>query len=261
MRVVVVGKGGSGKSLVSGTMARVLARRGQRVLALDSDPMPGLAINLGLGPLEDEMLTDAAEKDESGRWRLKKGIGAARAVQRYSAVAPDGVRLLQFGKAGDQGFVPFMGSLNAFHQVLYRIARDDVLRDWTIIGDHPAGPRQTAFGWAPYADTFLMIVEPTWQSVLTARRIGRIARAKKQGEVLVVANKIRGEQDLRRVEERMGGSAFAVVPADPAVRSADVAGEALLDHAPGCPAIRAVEKLVDRLERRTLDLSETTKSG
>ncbi|MFN2388216.1 MAG: AAA family ATPase [Actinomycetota bacterium] len=82
MRIAVVGKGGSGKSVISGTIARLLARRGERVLALDSDPIPGLAISLGLGPLGTSMLADAVEQDEKGRWKLKRGIGAARAVQR-----------------------------------------------------------------------------------------------------------------------------------------------------------------------------------
>ncbi|MGI8407378.1 MAG: AAA family ATPase, partial [Actinomycetota bacterium] len=113
MRIAVVGKGGSGKSVVAGTIARVLARRGHRVLALDSDPIPGMAISLGLGPLTDAMLVEASEKNEQGRWKLKKGVGAARAVQRYSVIGPDGVRLLQFGKAGAEGLEHVMGSVNA----------------------------------------------------------------------------------------------------------------------------------------------------
>jgi CO dehydrogenase maturation factor len=68
MRIAVVGKGGAGKSVVAGTMARLLARRGDKVLALDSDPIPGLAISLGLGSLTTPMLQDAVEKDEKGRW-------------------------------------------------------------------------------------------------------------------------------------------------------------------------------------------------
>jgi CO dehydrogenase maturation factor len=46
LRVAVVGKGGAGKSLIAGT----LARRGHHVLALDVDTLPGLALSLGLGP-------------------------------------------------------------------------------------------------------------------------------------------------------------------------------------------------------------------
>ena len=50
MRLAIVGKGGAGKSAICGTLARTLARRGHRVLALDVDRLPGLALSLGLAP-------------------------------------------------------------------------------------------------------------------------------------------------------------------------------------------------------------------
>lgn len=73
MRLAVVGKGGAGKSVITGTLARLLARRGCRVLALDSDMQPGLALTLGAHVPPDPPLLDAVEKDENGRWRLKQG--------------------------------------------------------------------------------------------------------------------------------------------------------------------------------------------
>ena len=48
MKLVVAGKGGSGKTSISGTMARVLARDGRRVLAIDADSNPNLALTLGI---------------------------------------------------------------------------------------------------------------------------------------------------------------------------------------------------------------------
>jgi cellulose biosynthesis protein BcsQ len=35
--LATAGKGGAGKSVLAGTLARILARRGHRVLAVDSD--------------------------------------------------------------------------------------------------------------------------------------------------------------------------------------------------------------------------------
>jgi len=48
MKIAVAGKGGSGKTTVAGTLARTLARQGYRVLAIDADPAPNLAITLGI---------------------------------------------------------------------------------------------------------------------------------------------------------------------------------------------------------------------
>ncbi|MEO5790504.1 MAG: AAA family ATPase, partial [Gaiellaceae bacterium] len=43
MKLAVAGKGGSGKTSISGTMARLLARDGRKVLAIDGDSSPNLA--------------------------------------------------------------------------------------------------------------------------------------------------------------------------------------------------------------------------
>ena len=249
MRIAVVGKGGAGKSVVAGTIARLLGRRGQPVLAVDTDLMPGLAYSLGVEPAREGTLDGAAEKDERGRWRLKKGIGAARAVQRYALPAPDGVRLLQCGKLGVDGLDPIAGSLRACYAVIHRLDQPRTFRDWSIVGDLPAGPRQPAFDWAPYADTFLVLVEPTWKSALTARRTARIVGSR-GARALLVASKSGGPADERRVSELVGEPVFGAIPADEAVATADRLGEALVDHAPSSPAALAIEALVDGLERR-----------
>ncbi len=253
MRLAVVGKGGVGKSVIAGTLARVLARRGYRVLALDSDPLPGLTFSLGADAPAEPPLMAAAERDEKKRWHLVKGVGAVRAVQRYATDAPDGIRLLQIGKVTREGMSPFMAANQAFWIIIRRLGREAAFRDWVILGDLPAGPRQTAFGWAPYAERFLLVVEPTWQSMLTARRIIRILKADEStAEMLLVVNKVTGDADAKRVGDFLELPVFATVPVDEGVRSSERAGAALIDHAPDSAAVAAVERLADRLERSTI---------
>jgi CO dehydrogenase maturation factor len=248
VRIAVVGKGGAGKSVISANLARVLARRGHRVLALDSDTLPGLSLSLGAEVPDEPPLNAAAEQNEKGRWRLKPGIGPVRAVQRFATDAPDGVRLLQIGKTDKRGLAPNRASHNAFYEVIHRLDDAASLRDWVILGDLPAGPRQTAFDWAPYAERFLIVVEPTWQSMLTARRITRIARGMRDdAEFSLVLNKATGADDAERIQEFLGIGLIAVVPVDEGVRSAERAGAALLDHAPDSDAVRAIERLADAL--------------
>ena len=258
LRLAVAGKGGAGKSVVSGTLARVLARRGHRVLALDSDTLPGIAWSIGAGVSEEQTdvpLNSAAWRDEKGRWHLNKGVGAARAVQRYSTAAPDGVRLLQIGKNDRRGVGPNRASHNAFWQVVHKL--DDVpsLRGWTFIGDLPAGARQAAYDWAPYARHFLLVVEPTWQSMLTSRRIARIMRTMRDGEVefSLVVNKVAADDDAERVQEFLDMPLIAAVPADDDVKAAERAGVALLDAAPDSPVVRAIEGLADALDAASIE--------
>ncbi len=248
MRVAVIGKGGAGKSVIAGTMARVLARDGTRVLALDSDLLPGLSLSLGAGPdpLEPP-LQEAAELDENRRWRLKKGIGPVRAVKRYAAHAPDGVRLLQAGKVPKAGLEPILGSLNAFYSVVHRLPQARTFDDWAVVGDLPAGPRQVAFNWAPYADTYVAVVQPSAQSALTARRVARIARMSDGVRAVFVANRVTGPDDVRHVEKLIGEPVVAAVPVDEAVGAAELLGFAPVDHAPDSPAVLEIERLVTAL--------------
>jgi len=249
-RLAVVGKGGAGKSVVAGTLARCIARRGRRVLALDSDTLPGLAFTIGADAPPVPPLNAAAERGEDRRWRFVAGVGPVRAVQRYTTDAPDGIRLLQLGKTGREGQAPFMAATNAFFMTVHGLDRARSLREWAFIGDLPAGPRQIAFGWAPYARRLLLVVEPTWQSMLTARRVGRIARARELDiDLWLVVNKAAGSADARRVGDFLDLPVRATVPHDEAVRDAERAGAALIDHAPTCPTVVVIEDLAEQLER------------
>jgi CO dehydrogenase maturation factor len=235
--------------VIAGTLARIYARRGRKVLALDSDMLPGLALSLGAEEPERPPLLDAAERDEEGRWHLKKGIGPVRAVQRYSTPAPDGLRLLSPGKATAEGLGPIMGALNAYYEVIHRIPGAKGLRDWTLVGDLPAGPRQTAFGWASYAETFLVVVEAEWKSILTARRVARIVGLRAGVGVGAVASKVGGQAAVDFVTQHLSLPVIGIVPADDAVRDAERHGVSLIDAAPDSGAVAAIEQLADDIEK------------
>lgn len=92
MKIVVGGKGGSGKTTVAGTVARSLAQRGHRVVALDADSNPMLGISLGLDPEEVDRLLAARQALDEGE--LEHQPSAKEIVDTFGADAPDGVRLV-----------------------------------------------------------------------------------------------------------------------------------------------------------------------
>jgi len=231
-------------------MARLLARRGTPVLALDSDLLPGLSLSLGGGPdpVRPPLLA-AAEKDASGQWGWCEGIDAVIAAQRFSTAAPDGVRLLQRGKVPREGFNPIMGSSRAFWEVVHGLVGAPAFRDWAFIGDTPAGPQSTAEDWAPYAETYLVVVQPGVQSALTGRRVARLARLQSpEAAVRFIANRVDGEDDVRHVEKLVGERVFASIPADEGVAAAERLGVAPIDHTPDSPTIAAITRLLVALD-------------
>lgn len=247
MRVALVGKGGVGKSAVAGTFARLLARRGEPVLAVDSDPMPGLAYTLGLpvddAPIPDDAVVEKAEAEQGPRFRLRPGLSAEQALADYAVTGPDDVRFLQFGKlrAGQNHF----RSQFAFRQILAELPADE----WNIVGDLPAGTRQPFFGWGSFADTVLVVVEPTAKALLTGRVLARLAQAEQAPERLfAVVNRVRRRSDLDDVTARTGLEVLGAVPWDDEFAAAERAGHAPVDAAPDCAAVAAVHELVDAIE-------------
>ena len=249
MRVAVIGKGGAGKSVIAGTMARIAARQGARVLALDSDLLPGLSLSLGSGPDPvDPPLLGASEQAADGRWGWRAGIDATVAAQRFATDAPDGVRLLQRGKVAGAGLRPILGASKAFWETVHGLVDAPAFADWTLIGDLAAGPYQTADDWAPYAETYIVVVQPSVQSAAPGRRVARLARLRTpRARVALIANRVRDEDDVRHVERLVGEPVFASIPVDEGIAAAERIGVAPIDHAPESPTVAAIERLVAAL--------------
>jgi len=95
MKVAVAGKGGSGKTSISGTMARVLARDGHRVLAIDADSNPNLALTLGIPA---ERMVDMPTLPRDLLRRSEQGTELSETLEgicaTHSLTAADGVTLL-----------------------------------------------------------------------------------------------------------------------------------------------------------------------
>ena len=92
MKIVVAGKGGAGKTTVSGTLARLLAREGRDVLALDCDANPMLGVSLGAGMERTELLVGVRQGLDAGETEHETTVEGM--VETFGAQAPDGVRLV-----------------------------------------------------------------------------------------------------------------------------------------------------------------------
>jgi len=249
-RVAFVGKGGSGKSTIAGTFARILGRSGQPVLALDSDPMPGMPYSLGV-PVEDRPIPDEAvvEGPRGGpRWVLAPGLDAEQMIERHASVCPDGVRYLQFGNLW--GHVSaIQRAQHAWSQVVSELDLDR----WNLVGDLPGGTRQPMFGWCRYADSVLVVVEPTVKSLHSARRLLNLSKARwAPRNLAVVVNKARNARDAQLIEQRLGVQAIAALPYSPGVTAADRRGRAALDSEPRSGFVDGVKELVSRCRAMTV---------
>jgi CO dehydrogenase maturation factor len=108
MKLAVEGKGGSGKTTIAGTLARLIADRGQRVVAIDDDSNPNLALTLGAGAavsgvpgIPRDLLEERT--DAEGNKRLELSIPAEDFIDRFGVAVRDNLTLLVMGQPSHGG--------------------------------------------------------------------------------------------------------------------------------------------------------------
>ncbi len=109
MKLAVSGKGGSGKTTLSATLARLFARRGFSVLAIDGDPNPNLGVALGvtssglatLHPLPRTIIEERADASGTKQTVLTQSIEDI--TSDHGVPAPDGVTLMLTARVDHPG--------------------------------------------------------------------------------------------------------------------------------------------------------------
>jgi CO dehydrogenase maturation factor len=92
MKLGIVGKGGVGKTTISAMIAQVYAAQGKRVLAIDTDSNPNLAISLGIDPLAADELPVIPRSLVVGTG--DGAVSPADLVAQYGRTTPSTVTLL-----------------------------------------------------------------------------------------------------------------------------------------------------------------------
>jgi CO dehydrogenase maturation factor len=244
MKLAVAGKGGSGKTSISGTLARLIARDGNTVLAIDGDTNPNLALTLGI-PAErindlPVLPSGLLDRKEEGGFELKRSLAELRST--HSVEGPDGVTLLVMAHPGeeDAGTGCYCGMHATVRELIESATDADA--DVTVL-DTEASPEHLTRGTAKYADVMLTVVEPYFKSLETGRRMAELGRGLGVERVLLVANKVSDDSELEAVREfaaKHGLELAGVIPFDEKMPGAERAEASPLDFAPDSPAVEAI---------------------
>lgn len=239
MKIVVAGKGGVGKTTVSGTLARALARSGHDVLALDADTNPMLGVSLGVGPEQTDLLVAVRQGLETGETEHERSSEGF--VERFGRDAPDGVRLVVASRV-DRPNPGCMCCGVSPESLLRELESDGKI----IIGDLEAGIGTVLRLQDGEADVVVIVAQPTAKSLDIARRAVEMA-ADKTARTIVVANRVRDDEDLAIIRAAVGDCEMIVVPDDAVIAQADREGRAAIDVDPDSPGVLAIIELADRL--------------
>lgn len=246
MRVALAGKGGAGKTTISATLARLAARDGRSVVAIDADANPNLGIALGLSP-------DAATVPPVPPSLVSRRIGGSgltapveEVLAQHAAPGPDGIRLVGMGAPAHAD----EGCLCSAHAVISSLLEDLGAPDRLVVVDMEASPEHLSRGTVRHVDVVCMVAEPYYRSLETVRRMALLVAELPVGRLAVVANKVRSDTDQQAIREfcdRHGFELTGVVPWSEEVVAADRARVPLVDWPAGEPVVAAVAALGLRL--------------
>lgn len=108
-----------------------------------------------------------------------------------------------------------------------------------VVGDLEAGTGTVLRLTEGLVDVVLVVAQPTAKALDVAARAARTA-ARRGIPVVVLANRVRDEEDAAAVRAALGGHEIVTIPDDPGVLEADRQGLAPIDVAPEGPAVRAL---------------------
>jgi CO dehydrogenase maturation factor len=246
IKIAISGKGGVGKTTLSGTLTRLLAHRGYDVLAIDADPSMNLASALGIKnppkPLtEFTELIDERAGGPAGVFKLNPKVDDI--VEKFGVTGPDNVKLLVLGTVEHGG----SGCMCPASSFLKALLRHVLLKtNSVVILDMEAGVEHLGRGTARGIDIMLIVVEPGARSIETAGRIVELARQIDIRKFGAVINKVRG--GAKDIEEKLKGygiEVFGIIPYDTSLVQADMENIAPIDK--GGAAVEAIKNIWDQV--------------
>lgn len=238
-KIVICGKGGSGKSTVIALLAHTLRERGYRVLVLDADESnPGLHRLLGL-PARPQPLMDLlggkksvmksfnGEQMPENTVLLQERIRVDDLPEAYRATA-DGITLVASGKIlqSMEGCACPIGFLS--RQFLRRLALDE---DEIALVDTEAGIEHFGRGVEEGADAVIAIVDPSYDALELAAQVHQMALQSHLPGAWALLNKVTSEKTAHALTyalKERGLRILGAVRYDPAVAEAGLEGNALL---------------------------------
>jgi CO dehydrogenase maturation factor len=252
MKIAIAGKGGAGKTTISGTLCRLLGQSGVKILAIDGDPNPNLSVVLGISrdtPPPPALSTDVLERveDPDGKRRIQLKVPLNEVIHKYGQSAPDNITLLMVGQPEHAGTGCMCGSHTAVREIIHAAMAEG--KEVTVL-DMEASMEHMKRGTSKYVDAMFTVVEPYYRSLEAAGRFHRLAKELGVAKIAAIANKVRNTEEeaaIRQYCERIGLPVAAVIPFDERVTEADLRGQAIIDYAGDAPVVQSLKALVEQL--------------
>jgi CO dehydrogenase maturation factor len=255
MKIAITGKGGVGKTTLASLLAHIYAEEGKRVIAVDADPDANLASALGIPVEEAEKIRPIADMADLIEERTGARPGEAGGIYKLNPKVDDlpegigyrlkGITLLTMGKLKAAASGCYCPENVLLRSLLKHLIVD---RSEVVIVDMEAGIEHLTRGTAESVDVFIVVVEPGQRSLQTAKTVFKMAKALSVRKVFVVANKVRGPEDIAFIKDNIKGiEVLGSIAFNDAIMEADMKGSS--PYLYSRETVNAVRDLKKKMEK------------
>jgi CO dehydrogenase maturation factor len=234
MKILICGKGGSGKSTIASLLAKDIETKGYRVLVVDADESNfGLSALLGLEKPKELMDQLGGKKTVVDKMWAGRAAGEKAAIFTESwsideipieCVSNRGnLYLLQIGKVKHfgEGCACPMGGLSRDFLNRLKLGPKDV-----AVIDTEAGVEHLGRGVASGVDVILMVLDPSYESIRLSEKISAMAKEAHKS-VRFVLNKM-DKATADKISAKIGKeNIVGFVPFSTSIQEKGLSGEEL----------------------------------
>jgi CO dehydrogenase maturation factor len=258
MKVAVSGKGGVGKTLVAGGLARGFAERSLKTIAIDADSSPNLGLTLGLTAEETRKILPISENKQLVESKTSTGyshvynlnFSVDDIVRDYSVPTPLGPNLIVMGTVRSMG----AGCMCAPTAVIRALLRHLVVEtNEAVVLDLEAGVEHIGRGTARQVDDLLIIADSNMKSLEIAKHIHDLASAAGMKHLHLIGNRVMNDtqkQAIQTFADQNTINVLAYVPWDQKVIESDMLGVTPLSNRES-EAVKSIDKICELLMNRT----------
>jgi CO dehydrogenase maturation factor len=256
VKIAISGKGGVGKTTLSGVLSRIYAEEGRKVLAVDADPDANLASSLGFRAEEVSAIKPISQMKELIEERTGTRAGMMGTMFKINPTVDDipdkynveknGIKLLMMGtvkKGGTGCYCPENVMLKSL------LTHMLVERDEVVIVDMEAGIEHLGRGTAYGMDALIVVVEPGQRSIQTAQNVKKLASDIDIKNIFIVGNKISSKQDEEFIKSSLDEmEVIGFISYNSDVINSDLEGVSPFDRSR--KVVEEVKKIKQRLEEK-----------